>query len=443
MRVVVYGVGKVGTKIAETLYDEGHDITVIDVDEVKVNLIQKSLDVLAFAGHIGEQETVNGSGMKGADVFIAVTESDEENLIASIIAKKLEIQRTIARIRNPAYLNKVLLDTSEIGVDHVINPEREVAYEILKLIRSPWASEVDTFMNGRVVLVEAKVNQENIKHLNEKIKEVCKTNNIIVVESSQVKSLRFYEPSQDIQLGDHLFFLEKKTDVGRVNKIFEDVYKKIEHVVIAGGGVTGSELLNLLKDTDIRVKLIEKRKKICNILSEKWKESLILHGDATDYQLLLSENIQKSDCFVAVTGDNEVNIMSSLLAKQMGVKRAITRISKDYEEEIMAGIGLDAAVNLNRVTANKILHFVRRENLVSLSLLDEELQILEFNTSAKARISKKSLREAQFVKGAIIGAVLRRGGIFFPKENFVIKEGDSVLVFLHKGAAPQVEKYFA
>ncbi|MFH0867728.1 MAG: Trk system potassium transporter TrkA [Candidatus Woesearchaeota archaeon] len=443
MQVVIYGIGAVGTKIAETLYEEGHDVTVIDPYEKKIAQIQKSLDVLGITGHIGDAEVIENLKTKGANIFIATTDSDEENIIASIIAKKQNIKKTIARIRNPAYLNKMLLDTSEIGIDHVINPEREVAKEIQKIISIPWASEVDSFMNGRIFLIEVKANYENIGYLNKKLAKVSKTNNIIVVESEEYfKKLKAFEHRKKVKIGDHIFILQKGKGVDKINKIFGDVYKKINNIMITGGGVTGSELLRLIENSGIKIKLIEKNKKKCAELSKRFRNSLILYGDATDLDLLRSEKIEKIDCFIAITGDDEENVMISLLAKQHGAKKVITKISKDYEEDIISEIGLDAAVNLSKITANKILQFVRREELLALSILDKELAIMEFIASPNSKIVKKPVKEAQFIKGAIIGAVIRNEETFFPRNNFKIEPNDKVLVFVRKKAASSVERYF-
>lgn len=443
MRVVIYGVGKVGIKIAETLYEEGHDVTIIDNDEKKIGQIQRNLDILGIAGHIGNVAIAEKSVMKGVDIFIAVTDSDEENITACIIAKKQNIRKTIARIRNPSYLNKDILNTSEIGINHVINPEKEVANEIVKLIGIPWASEVGTFINEKVFLIEIKVNDDNVGYLNKKLMEVSKTNNIIVVESGDdIKKLRLFEQGKKVKIGEHIFILQKSTDISKTNKIFEDAYKKINNVMITGGGVTGSELLSLLEKTGMKIKLIEKNRKICTALSKKFRKNLIIFGDATDLALLLSENIEKIDCFIAITGDDEENVMMSLLAKQHGAKKAITKISKDYEEEIVAEVGLDAAVNLNKVTSNKILQFVRKEELLATSILDEELAIMEFIVSNNSKITKKPIKEAQFIKGAIIGAILRNGEVFFPRNNFKIEPDDMVLVFIYKKVTSSVEKCF-
>lgn len=443
MRIIIYGIGKVGTKIAETLYEEGHDITIIDNDITKIEQIKKNFDVLAIAGHIGDAKVVEAFNLKDENIFIAVTDSDEENIIASIIAKNQKIRKTIARIRNPNYLNKVLIDTLKIGIDHVINPEKEVANEIVRLIRTPWASEIDSFMDDKVFVVEIKVNSENVEYLNKKLVKVSETNNIVVVESTNgIKNIRLFEDGQNVKEGNHIFVLERIEDFGRVNEIFEDEYNKIYNVMITGGGVTGLELLSLLDKTGIKIKLIEKDMQKCSGLSKKFENHLILCGDATDLKLLLSENIEKVDCFIAITGDDEENVMMSLLAKQHGVKKVITKISKDYEEDIVSKIGLDAVVNLNRLTVNKILHFIRREELLTISILDEDLAIMEFSVPQNSKITKKSIKEAEFIEKAIIGAISHNGEISFPRKNFKIEAGDKVLVFTHRKVSSIVEKYF-
>ncbi|MFH0874859.1 MAG: NAD-binding protein, partial [archaeon] len=217
---------------------------------------------------------------------------------------------------------------------------------------------------------------------------------------------------------------------------------KINNIMITGGGVTGSELLSLIENSGTKIKLIEKDKKKCAELSKRFRNSLILYGDATDLNLLRSEKIERIDCFIAITGDDEENVMISLLAKQHGAKKVITKISKDYEEDIISKIGLDAAVNLSKITANRILKFVRREELLALSILDKELAIMEFIVSPNSRIVKKPVKDAQFIKGAIIGAVIRNEETFFPRNKFKIEPNDKVLVFARKKAASAVERYF-
>jgi len=443
MKIVIYGVGKVGTKIAETLCQEKHDITIMDGDEKKIEKIQKNLDVLGVVGNIGDEDAVEKANLKKADILIAVSNYDEENIIACLIAKRQNTEKTIARIRNPAYIHKETLDTHEIGIDHVINPEREVAKEIMRIIKSPYASEVDSFLEEQVFLVEVRVNKENLEYLNKKLKLLCEKNLIIIIESTNgEKKLRFFSDSKKVKLGDHLFILEKKGDVAQISKLFEDEYRKIQNVIIMGGGVTGEELLKQLEQAKLKIKLIEKSKKRCNLLSKIAKKSLILCDDGTDIDFLISENIEKTDCFVAITGDDENNIVISLLAKQKGVKKTIATVSKDYEDDIVARVGLDATININKLTINKILRFVRRKELIAISVLDKDVEIMEFSVSPNSKIVKRPLKEAQFIEGAIIGAIYHEGQIFFPRNHFEIEENDKVLVFVHKKVASVVERYF-
>jgi len=443
MRIVIYGVGKVGSKIAETLSKEKHDVVIVDPDKKKIKELQQTLDILCLPRPINDTRVIREARLKDADVFIAVSDSDEENIVACLIAKSHNVNKTISRIKNTLYLDKEILDTYELGISHVIQPEKEVAKEIVRLIRNPWASEVDAFLKEQVLFIAVKVNKENIDYLNGKLDTLSEKEITIIVESEDDKNrISFFRENHEIKEGDNIFVLEKKSDVIQINKIFEDVYSKIQNVIILGGGTTGEELLEQLGKTKLNLKLIERDRKRCNELSEKLKRGLILCGDGTDLDLLMSENLDKTDCFIAITGDNENNVMSAMLAKQNGVKKVITKVSKAYEEDIVARIGLDATVNINKVTVNKILNFVRRKELLALSILDEDMEIMEFSVSQSSKITKKFLKEPNFVKGALIGAIYRNGEIIFPEKDFRIEENDRVLIFVNKKKASSVEKYF-
>ncbi len=443
MRIVIYGIGTTGTKLAQTLYNEGQDITIIDSNKKKVEAVRGKLDAICILGQIGEDSVVKDSKIKDADVFIAVTDSDEENIVSCIIAKKQGAKKTIARLRNLSYLDPEMLSAEDIGIDHIINPEKEVAKEIFRLISTPWAMEVDAFIKGRLSLIEIKVNPSNIDYLKEKLKKVSEKSLTLILDSEEKrKKVRFFKEGESFNINDKIYLLEETKELEKVNMIFSDSYPKINNVIIMGGGQTAVELLTLLENTDVKVKLIESSRKTCNKLSARFKKSLILCGDATDLDLLTSENIDKADCFVAVTGDDENNIMISLFAEQKGVKKSITKVTKQYGEEILTGIGLYAAVNIYKVTVNKILSFVSRRELIAVSLLHNDVELLEFSAGPGSRITRKTFKSRQFVGGAIIGAIYHQGKIIFPRSPFQIEPGSRVILFADKDTVPKVEKYF-
>ena len=443
MRTIIYGLGKIGTRIAETLSSENHDVIIIGSDKKRMAEIQQNLDVLCIERKIGDADMIKKSNMKNADIFIAVSESDEENIVACLIAKRQNVGKIIARISNISYLDNEIINIFDTGIDHVIHPEIEVAKEIVRLIRSPWASEVESFLNEQVFLIEIKVNEDNLDYLNEKLKLLHDTGLTIIIEPAEDKEyIRPFDKRQKLKLNDNLFLLEKKSDSLQINHIFKDAYAKIQNIIIVGGGSTGEELLEMLQGEKLNIKLIEKSKKRCRELSEKAKKAIILWGDGTNLNLLVSENIEKTDCFIAITSDDENNIMASLFAKQKGVKKSITRVSKAYEEEIIDKVGLDTTVNINKVTVNEILKFVRRKELIAISIINEDIEIMEFSVKYGSKITKKPLKDVQFTKGAIIGAVYHNEEVFSPKKNFKIEPGDNVLVFVHKNRVSKVERYF-
>ncbi|MCG2718832.1 MAG: Trk system potassium transporter TrkA [Nanoarchaeota archaeon] len=442
MRIVIYGIGKVGIRLAQTLSQEKHAIIIIDQDKKKIEDIQKTMDVLCVNRHIGDEDVVDEAKLKGADIFISVSESDEENVVACMIAKKQGVQKTIARIRNPSYLNKDILDTEQHGIDYIIHPEREVAKEIVRLIMNPWASDSYSFLNNKVLLVEVNVNIDNIGFLNDKLKILAKNDLQLILHLQEDKEhIEFFNARKKVKRGDRIFVLEKRSDSMEINKIFSDVYDKIQDVIILGGGVTGEEILERLEGTKLNIKIIEKDRKRCQELNEKTKQ-LILCADGTDLNMLLSENLEKADCFIAITADDENNVMTSLFAKQKGVKKVISRVTKAYEEEIVGKVGLDSTVNLNKVTVNKILTFVRQKELIAISILDDDVEVMEFIVNEDSKIFKKQPLENPFIKGAIIGAVYHNDDITFPKKNIKLKDEDRVLVFVHKKAKSSISKYF-
>ena len=443
MRVVIYGIGTTGTKLVQTLYKEGEDIIIIDTDKQRIEDIQRRLDVLCVVGDMGDSSVIEEAKIRDADAFIAVRDSDEENIVACIIAKRHKVKVTIARLRNPSYLDKEILNANELGIDFIINPEKEVAKEIFKLITAPWAMDVDTFMRGKISLFEIKVNQSNIDYLNQKLKLISETNPILIINPGGAEdNFRFFGKDSVLNINECAYLLGKTEESEKINAIFEDVHPKINNVMMIGGGKTAIELLSLLEGTNIKVKLIEFSKGTCNMLSERFKKCLVLCGDATDLDLLMSENIDKVDCFIAITGDDEGNLMMSLFAKQKGVKKTITKVAKPYGKDMLAGIGIYEAVDVYKITVNKILSLISRREVISFSTLYNGVEMMEFAVSPNSKISDKVLKEPQIMRGAVIVAVYSKGDIIFPKGPLKVEPDNRVLLFANKKAGSAVEKYF-
>lgn len=441
MGVVIYGAGTLGLKLAQTLYFEGRDITVVDSIKSKIDTFQSKLDVLCIVGHIGDEDTIKHAKLRSADVFIAVTDSDEENIAACIIAKNQSVRKTIARLRNRTYFNPSFFNPKMVGIDHIINPEKEVALEISKLITIPWASEVDSIIRDMLSLFKMTVNGLDPKYLLSKLKILSKTSRIIIINVEQ-KSLRLFKKGDKLIEHDDIYILYRSKDLQIINKLFKDIYPPIKDVLIIGGGQTGSELLELLKGTRINRKLIEISRKRCSELNHKYKKSIILLGDGTNLDLLLQENISKTDCFVAATGDDETNIVLSLFAKQKGVKKVITKILKSYGDELLEEIGLQIPLEINNITANKILSYVSMKQLIEIISLHGNYEMLEFVVTEKAKINGKVLKDSNLCKGAIIGAIYRDFELLKSVKSEKIRVHDRIIVFSDRKKSFVVDSYF-
>jgi len=442
MKVIIYGVGKTGTELVNTFHEYCHDVVVIDNNKAGIESIQRRMDALCILGTIGDDSVIKSAKISGSDVFIAVTDSDEQNIVACIIAKRYNVKKTIARLRNPAYLNKEILNPNELGIDHVINPESEVANEIFRLIRVPWAFRVDAFLKDALSVLELGVTPENKDSINQKLRLLSKTNPVIVMsKKSSTGTFKLFAGNETASPDDRIWLLEKTSSIHRINSFFEEEVSRISSIIVVGGGQTATELLALLEKTPIRVKLIESSKETCNALSQRFSNNMILCGDATDLELLTQEKVEKSDCIVAVTGDDENNIMISLFAKDRGIRKAITKVSKAYGTEILGRLGLHAIVNAYRVTVNKILHFSNLKETVSISSMADNVLIVEFVVPDGARITKRPVKP-DFIKGAIIAAVHTRGKVVFPKRPVLIDANSRVVMFINSKYVKDAEAYF-
>ncbi|MFT4305138.1 MAG: NAD-binding protein, partial [Candidatus Woesearchaeota archaeon] len=353
MKVVIYGAGKTGLKLAKSLYDEGADIVVIDKDSKKLSIFIERLDVLCVEGHIGEDSTVKKADIKNAKVFVAVEDIDEENIIACMIAKRLGVKKTLARLRNPTYFDSNLFDYGAAGIDHIVNPEKEVAFEIFKIISTPLATDVDSVVREKLSLLEMRVSDFEKDYLINKLHILDETHNIIVINPIKNKLL-FYDKNTHLSDEDFIYILHTTNDINSVNNLFYDRYPKIKNVMIIGGGQTASELLKLLEKTRVNVKIFEISEKRCSILNNKHKKAMVLCGDATDLDTLLQEELEKIDCFISLMGDDENNMVLSIFAKHKGIRKVITKISKPYGTDLLDNIAITVPVDINRVTVNKI-----------------------------------------------------------------------------------------
>ncbi len=446
MRAIIVGAGKVGFEIAKKLTEDGHDVVVIDRDESALREVEENLDVLAIHGNGASTRVLEEASIRDAGLFIAVTDVDEINIIACMIAKKLGVKTTIARIRNPEYqgLKNWTLSNKQLGIDSVINPEEAVAYEIIKFLRAPAATDIEYFADGRIQMVGFSV-QEGSPIANRTIKEANVTFCTIgaILRDGEVLVPR---GTTRIQPGDSIFIIGKSgvpTEIGWLVGKRDQVTR---NVVILGGGRTGFILAQYLekhREYGPFVKLIERDREACEELAEKLHHVLVVNGDGTRPDFLREESIRAADSFIAVTDQEQTNLLAGFMAKDLGVQRVIAELHREDYVPIARKMGIDVTVIPRLITASTILRSVPKPNVMSLSLLKEgNLEVLEMIVSQGCRVCSKPLRHIGLPEDVVVGAIIRGDGVIVPRGDTVMCPGDHVLIFAAPTAVPSLEACF-
>ncbi|MGI6684716.1 MAG: Trk system potassium transporter TrkA [Bacillota bacterium] len=444
MKAILIGAGKVGFSIAQMLSYEGHDVVVIDLSTERLNTIAEHLDVQTVSGNGASVSVLMEAGVAEADLLAAVTELDELNIVSCIVARSLGVKRTIARVRNPEYVD---LDRNTqkqaLGIDLIINPERVTALEIAKLATNAEANTVEFFADGKIQMLELEVTAHTPVP-NQKLKDLKSPHPFLVVAILRQGKVIIPQGKDSIKLGDMVFVLSQTKDMKEVEKFFGQHRTKVENVVILGGGRIGYYLAQQLELRHINVKIIERNITRCQFLANNLNRTLVIQGDGADLQLLEDENVGASDLFVSLTGDDKLNMLVSLLAKHLGTKKAIAQIRRSDYNPLMEKVGIDKVVSPRKLTTGAILGFVRKGKVVSVTLLDDAgAEITELIVPETYRYSGMTLKDLNFPAGAIIGAVVRENKVIVPRGHDIILPGDRVIVFTLPNSTQKVENFFA
>jgi trk system potassium uptake protein TrkA len=445
MSIIIIGAGEVGYHLAYRLSQEKKDVVIIDRDLDKIRRVQNTLDVQAIHGSGGSLSLLRQAGISEASMVIAVTNSDEVNMISCLVAGVQDrIPKKIARVRDPDYSSLFpLFDKEHLDIDLVINPDHEVVGMILKLMEVPGAIEVVDFADGKVRMVGLPLLLESPmagKTLAE-ISRMYPQSGIIIV-AVQKGDRVFIPKGKDVIAANDLLFMVMARD--KMREALESSGHKrpsIKRVMILGGTLIGQDLARNLEERDIQVKIVEQNENRCLEIAEKCNRAVVLRGDATYQDILLEENVSQMDTFIAVTEDEETNVMISLLAKKMGVRRVITLVNKVGYSPLVHSIGIDVVVSPRLAAVNKIMQFLRRGKILSISSLPEEnAEAFEAVALETSDIVGRPLREMEFHKDAIVGAIVRDGGVIIPNGSTVIQPGDRVMIFALSSAIKEVEK---
>ncbi|WGE35563.1 Trk system potassium transporter TrkA [Actinobacillus genomosp. 1] len=451
MKIIILGAGQVGSTLAENLVSEDNDITLIDDDQSRLNTLQDKHDLQVLKGNGASPRILRDAGASDADLLVAVTESDETNMIACQIAHTLfHIPTKIARIRNSDYVREKdqLFNDTALPIDHIIAPEVLVKKEILRLINYPGALQVAHFANELVSLVSVKAYyggplvgypisalRDHLPYIEARVVAIFRQERPILPQGSTI-----------IEAGDEVFFICATHNIKAVMSEMQRLDKPHKRVMIVGGGSIGMGLAKDLEE-QYSVKMIERDPKRAEKLAEKLEKTLVLCGDASDQELLFEEHIENIDLFLALSGDDEANIMSALLAKRLGAKKAIVLVQRNAYLHLIQGGTIDIALSPKQATISALSSHVRKGDIVQVASLKqgqaECIEVIAHGDKESSKVVGRAVRELKLPQGAVVGAIVRRDEVLIAHKSTEIEENDSVIIFVNeKKQVGEIEKLF-
>ncbi len=437
MKIVIIGDGKVGYKLAKQLSVENYDVVMIDSNEKKMRFAVDRLDIACVTGDGASAEVQKQADVPHADLVIACTSADECNMLSCLIARRLGAKHTIARVRNPVYFGQIGLLKEDLHLSMAVNPELIVADEISRLLLFPDASKIETFVKGRVELIEFPI-PENNRVIGMSLAEMYNKLQIKVLVCAVEHCGEVLIPDGDyvIRKGDRLHIAASHREVELFFKILGKHREKIRKVIICGGGRVAYYLSVQLCSLGMQVKIIEKNEARCEELCELLPKAVIINGDATDHDLLIEEGIEDADAFVSLTGMDEENIITSLFAKSQGIDKIIAKVNEDRRARMVEDFGIDSIVSAKTATADAILSYVRaRKNSqgstnveTMYQLVDEQVEALEFIIKSETRYTGIPLKNLSLKPNNLIACIARKRQIIIPGGDDCMEVGDSVIV---------------
>jgi len=443
MKIIIVGAGEVGFYIAQRLSEENQNVVLIDKDPQKIKRITEKLDVQALLGGGTSPQVLREAGIREADMLVAAADSDEVNLISCLMAKNLNpYMLKVARIRSPEYLEEEeLFGQDLLGIDRVINPESEMVETILSVMEAPGASEVIDFVGGRVKLIGITISEDS-SFAGQKLMSLRGMEETLLI-GAIARGDEVLIPRGDdiIQADDLVYVVVRHDEMDGILKLFNPREQALRSVIIVGAGQTGTALATALDQTKVKARIIDKDTERCTHLAEKLERVIVINGDGTDKDLLREENVEDVDLVVAITGDEESNVLISLLSKGLGAKRAITRISKLSYIPLVSAIGIDTVVSPRLSAVRAILQHIRRGKIVSVApLKGEHAEAIEAEALETSDIVNVPLADVKFPKGAIIGAIVRDEEVIIPRGDSIIRPKDRLIIFALQPIIPKLEK---
>ncbi len=452
MKVIICGAGQVGFNIARYLSSEGADITLIDQSEALVTKITDSLEVQGIVGFASHPDILERAGAPEADMVIAVTYADEVNMVACQICHSLfDVTTKIARVRHQSYLNPLwsdLFSRDHLPIDVIISPEIEVARAISRRLEVPGAFDVIPLADGKVSMIgvhctpETPILDTPLRQLTGLFPDL----HILVIGLQRAGRSVVVTPEDVMLEGDDVYFVAETAHLTRAMVAFGHEEKEARRVIIVGGGNIGLSLAEIVeeKDPHVALKLIEINKERAEYVAQQLKRTVVIHGDALDQEILEEANVKATETVIAVSNDDEVNILTSLLAKRFGTQRAVTLVNSTTYSPLIGTLGIDTVVSPREITVSTILQHVRQGRIRSVHSLSEGFgEIIEAEALETSSLVGVPLREADLPEGVLVGAIVRGNEVVIPRGDTVIKPKDQVVIFAAASAVKSVEKLFA
>lgn len=449
MKIVIIGAGEIGYDLASVLSTEKHDVTVMDREKEPLSRVSDSLDVLTLEGNATSVKDLVKANVGDADILISVTSVDEVNMISGMIGKRLGAKMVIARIRSDEFSDeKAPLTPSDLGIDVMIHPELSAAHEIAQLLKRSSASDVINLAGDRMQLIGIRL-EKNSPLIGKTLNEYAALHSDLTFRVVAIgRRGRTIIPNGSVKLlnYDQVFVLAETKDINSVVKTTGKKETELNTIMIAGGSGMGAMIARILCADETKnrsIKLIEPDYDTAEELAIELKEVMVLHGNPTDPDLLVTEGINEMDAFIAVTDDEESNIISCLMAKHLEVKKTVALVSKPDFIPLAQTIGLDAIINKKAAASNEIHRYVRRGNVISVTeLRGIKAEVIELRANPDSKITQKSLKKLKLPEGCVIGGILCNGKVEIATGETHIQASDRVIIFCLPAAVDKITKLF-
>jgi len=450
MRVLIIGDGKVGHSLAGQLILEGHEVTIVDRSEAALQRSMDTLDAMAVKGNGVNADTLREAGAPDADIVIAVTVSDEINMLACLTAKRLGAKYAIARIRDPEYHKSLPFLMKELLIDYVINPERILAQEISRILRYPFTGSIETFARGRVELMDFRLGPGDAlagHSLRDLYAHKPSLPRVLFCAVQRGEEALIPKGDLVLQADDHVYVA---SDVPTITAFFKAIGKNtsgVRSVMLMGAGRIAYYLAEMLLKMHIQVTVVELDEEVAQEFSEALPQARVILGDGTDQELLSGEGLDTYDAFVTLSGLDEENIMAGLYAQRLGVRKVVVKTSRDNYLELLGSLGLDSAVSVKQSTGDTILRAVRTRSAADAAaaverlyhIIDGEIEALEFIARQEDRVLGAPLMELALRPDALIAVIVRDGQVYIPTGRDTLREGDRVIVMVKGGGVERLD----